>query len=88
MMKEAEAIAGALGVSFPMSLEERIRRAGAVGAHRTSMRQDLDAGRPIELEALLGGVIELGHLTGCSTETLESVYRLARSRARLAGCLI
>jgi 2-dehydropantoate 2-reductase len=77
MMREAQAVAERLGIRFPVSLERRIAGAEAVGAHKTSMLQDVEAGRPTELEALLGAVIELGRLTGAPTPTLEAVYALA-----------
>ena len=70
-----------------MGSEDRIERAGRVGDHKTSMLQDLEAGRAIELDALLGSVIELGRLLGHPTPTLEMVYHLATTRARMAGCL-
>ncbi|MBM3490827.1 MAG: 2-dehydropantoate 2-reductase [Alphaproteobacteria bacterium] len=86
MMIEAEAIAHRLGVRFAMNVDKRIEVAREVGAHKTSMLQDLELGRPIELEALTGVVIELGRIVGVPTPAIEMVYGLARQRARIAGC--
>lgn len=78
MMREAEAIAGKLGVTFKLGIERRIAGAEKVGAHKTSMLQDVEAGRPIELEALVGSIIELGRLTGTPTPHIDTVYALMR----------
>lgn len=85
MMLEAQAIAEALGVKFPIDVDRRIEGGAAVGAHRTSMLQDLDAGRPMEIDALVGAVAELGVLTGLPTPTIDTVLALVRLRARTAG---
>jgi 2-dehydropantoate 2-reductase len=77
MMSEAQLIAGKLGVTFPVSIERRIAGAEKVGAHKTSMLQDVEQGRPIELEALVGAVIELGELTSTPTPAIRAVYALA-----------
>jgi len=74
MMGEAQHIAEKLGVSLPLSIEKRIAGAESVGAHKTSMLQDVESGRPLEIEALLGSVIELGALTGTPTPHLDAVY--------------
>ena len=74
MMREAQAVAEKLGVVFKISLEQRIAGAQAVGAHKTSMLQDLEHGRALELEALVGAVIELGRITETPTPTIEAVY--------------
>jgi len=84
MMVEAEAIATALGVKLPIDVDRRIEGAAAVGAHRTSMLQDLEAGRPMEIEALVGSVAELGRLTGLPTPTIDTVLALIRLRAAQA----
>ncbi len=86
MMLEAQAVAEALGVKFAVSLERRIDGAAEVGAHRTSMLQDLERGRPMEIDALLGAVVELGGVTGHAMPICEAVLALVRERARLAGC--
>ncbi len=91
MMREAQAIGEALGVRFRISLEQRIAGAESVGAHKTSMLQDIEAGRAIEADALLGSVIELGVLVGVATPRLDAIYAavkllgetLARAKGRL-----
>ena len=82
MMEEARAVVEALGASLSVGSDERIEMAAKVGAHRTSMLQDLDAGRPTELDAMLGAVIELGNLTNMPTPALKMVYHLAKFRTR------
>ncbi len=82
MMTEAQGIGEALGVSFAVSIEERMDMAAKVGAHRTSMLQDVEAGRPTELEALLGVVIELGRLVKHDTPSLQLVYDLVKFRSQ------
>ena len=83
MMEEAQAVGEALGVTFAVDVDERMDMAAKVGAHRTSMLQDVDAGRPTELNALLGVVIELAQMTGIATPALKLVYDLTRFRARV-----
>ena len=78
MMREAQAVGEALGVEFKISLDKRIAGAQAVGAHKTSMLQDVEAGRALELEALVGAVVELGRITGQPVPTVEAVLALAR----------
>ncbi|MCE4223307.1 2-dehydropantoate 2-reductase [Methylobacterium sp. C25] len=82
MMKEAEKIANTLGVTFRIGIDKRVAGAEKVGAHKTSMLQDVEAGRPIELEALVGSVIELGRLVGVPTPHIDTVYALMRLLAR------
>ena len=77
MMREAQAVGEKLGARFGIPLEKRIAGAASVGAHKTSMLQDVEAGRPTELEALLGAVVELGRITGTPTPNLDAVYALA-----------
>lgn len=74
MMAEAQAIAEKLGVRFRISIDKRIAGAEAVGKHKTSMLQDVEAGRALELEALLGSVKEMGALTGTPTPHIDAVY--------------
>jgi len=74
MMREAQTVAEALGVRFKISLEQRIAGAEAVGAHKTSMLQDVEHGRALELEALVGSVVELGRIAGVATPTIEAIY--------------
>lgn len=77
MMREAQTIGEKLGVQFKVSLEKRINGAQAVGQHKTSMLQDVELGRPIELQALVGSVIELGQITETPTPNIDAVYALA-----------
>lgn len=86
MMLEAADIAEAIGVNLPVDIEKRIAGAKAVGAHKTSMLQDLERGRPMEIDALIGAVQELGVLTEKPTPTIDAVLALVKQRARLAGC--
>ncbi|MEL6794125.1 MAG: 2-dehydropantoate 2-reductase [Pseudomonadota bacterium] len=85
MMVEAQEIAEKLGVKFPIDVDRRIDGGAAVGAHRTYMLQDLDAGRPMEIDALVASVQELGRLTETPTPTIDTVLGLVRLRARSAG---
>ena len=85
MMVEAQEIAERLGVKFPIDVDRRIAGGAAVGAHRTSMLQDLDQGRPMEIDALVASVQELGRVTGVPTPTVATVLGLIRLRARTAG---
>lgn len=78
MMTEAVAVATALGVSFAMDIEKRIDAAVEVGGHRTSMLQDFEQGRPLELDALVASVTEMGRLVGVLTPTLDQVLALVR----------
>jgi 2-dehydropantoate 2-reductase len=86
MMVEAEAMAETLGVRFLIDIDQRIAGTAEVGAHKTSMLQDLERGRPMEIDALLGAVVELGQLVGRPMPTCELVLALVRERARQAGC--
>jgi 2-dehydropantoate 2-reductase len=74
MMAEAQQVAEKLGIRFPISIERRIRMAEEIGAHKTSMLQDIEAKRPTEIDALLGAVVELAELTGTPTPTLRAIY--------------
>ena len=74
MMAEAQQVAEALGVRFRISLDQRIAGAEAVGAHKTSMLQDVEAGRAPEIAALVGAVVELGRITGVPTPQIEAIY--------------
>lgn len=86
MMLEAQIVAETLGTKFAISVDKRIDGAAEVGVHKTSMLQDLERGRPMEIDGLLGAVVELGHLTGHDMPTCELVLTLVRQRARAAGC--
>jgi 2-dehydropantoate 2-reductase len=87
MMLEAQAIGEKLGIQFGVDVDRRIAGAEAVGAHKTSMLQDLELGRPMEIDALVTAVQELGRLTAQATPTIDIVEALVRQRAKLAGCL-
>ncbi len=78
MMREAQDVAEKLGVTFRVSLEKRIDGAEKVGKHKTSMLQDVEAGRAIEIDALVGAVIELGELTNTSTPTISAIYQATK----------
>ncbi|MBI2188405.1 MAG: 2-dehydropantoate 2-reductase [Acidobacteria bacterium] len=86
MMVEAEAVANTLGITFPLDVDARIAGAAEVGAHKVSMLVDLERGRPMEIDALLGAVVELAHMTNTPAPTCEAVLGLLQQRARLAGC--
>ena len=73
MMAESQAVAAALGVIMPVSIDERMRMASLIGAHRTSMLQDLLARRTTELGALLGAVVEMADLCACAVPTLRAI---------------
>jgi len=78
MMTEAQSVAEKLGVVFKVSLAQRIAGAEAVGAHKTSMLQDVEHGRALELEALVGAVVELGRITGTPTPHIDAIYAVTR----------
>jgi 2-dehydropantoate 2-reductase len=78
MMKEAQDIAQKLGVTFRVTIDKRIAGAEAVGAHKTSMLQDVEAGRSLETEALIGSILEMARLTNTAAPAIESVYALVK----------
>ena len=78
MMEEAQAIAGKLGVTFRVSIDKRIAGAEKVGKHKTSTLQDVEAGRAVEVDALIGSVLELGELTATPTPSTYAVYSLLK----------
>lgn len=86
MMTEAQSIAESLGVRFAVDIDTRINGAANVGAHKTSMLQDLEQGRPMEIDALLTVVQEMGKMTGVATPTIDTVLTLVIQRAQQAGC--
>jgi 2-dehydropantoate 2-reductase len=86
MMLEGQAVAEALGVRFTIDVDRRIAGAAEVGAHKTSMLQDLERGRPMEIDALLGAVVELGQIAARATPICDMILALLRERARQAGC--
>ena len=85
MMLEAQSIAEKLGVKFPINVDRRIDGGAAVGAHRTSMLQDLDHGRPMEVDALVTSVQELGRITNTPTPVIDIVLSLIKLRAKSAN---
>ncbi|MBT2322266.1 2-dehydropantoate 2-reductase [Variovorax paradoxus] len=82
MMREAQAVAHKLGIEFRVSLEKRIAGAEKVGKHKTSMLQDVEAGRAPEIDALVGAVVELARLTDTQTPHIDTVYSLVKLLAR------
>ena len=93
VMAETEAVAARLNIELPISIEQRMAGAEKVGAHKTSMLQDFEAGRPMELEAIVGAVVELGDRLGVPMPSTRAVYACAklldehraRRRSRSAG---
>ena len=86
MMGEAQQIAETLGVRFSVDIEKRIDGAAKVGAHKTSMLQDLEQGRPMEIDALLTVIQELGKMTAIQTPNIDTILALVIQRAEQAGC--
>jgi 2-dehydropantoate 2-reductase len=82
MMTEAQSVANKLGVTFRVSLEKRIAGAEKVGHHKTSMLQDVEAARTLEIDALLGSVVELARLTDTPTPHIDTVYALTKLLAK------
>jgi 2-dehydropantoate 2-reductase len=78
LMEEAQTVANHLGITFRVSIEKRIAGAEKVGKHKTSMLQDVEAGRGLELEAIMGAVVELARLTGIATPGIDVIYALAK----------
>ncbi len=74
LMRETQSIAHHLGITFPFSLEERMEKAARVGHHKTSMLQDVENGRPLEIDAILGSVVEMGQRLGIRTPHLDTIY--------------
>jgi 2-dehydropantoate 2-reductase len=87
IMQEVEAVSNKLGMELPISIDQRIAGAEKVGEHKTSMLQDLEAGRPMELEALVGAVVELGERVGVPMISTSTVYNCAKllSQCAMAG---
>jgi 2-dehydropantoate 2-reductase len=82
MMREAQDVAHKLGITFRVTLEKRIAGAEKVGKHKTSMLQDIEAGRAPEIDALVGSVVELGRLTQTPTPHIDTLYALVKLLAR------
>jgi 2-dehydropantoate 2-reductase len=82
MMAEAQTVANKLGITFRVSLEKRISGAERVGHHKTSMLQDVESARTLEIDALLGSVVELARLTQTTTPHIDTVYALTKLLAK------
>ena len=78
IMRETEALAGKLGIELPITIEQRIAGAEKMGAHKTSMLQDYEAGRPMEIEAVVGAVVELGERVGVPIPATQAIYACAK----------
>jgi 2-dehydropantoate 2-reductase len=83
IMTETECVAERLGMKLPISIEQRMAGAAKVGEHKTSMLQDLEAGRPLELEAVVGAVLELGERLGVPMPATRAVYACTKLRAAI-----
>ena len=86
LMLETENVATALNIKMPISIDKRIEGAKQVGAHKTSMLQDLENGREMEIDSIISAVQELGVLTRTKTPTIDIILSLLKKRASLAGC--
>jgi 2-dehydropantoate 2-reductase len=84
-MLEAQAVAGKLGLELPITIDQRMAGAEKVGEHKTSMLQDLEVGRPLELEAIVGAVVELGERLGVPMPHMRSVYACTKLLERAAA---
>ena len=85
IMQEVEAVSHKLGMELPVSIDQRIAGAEKVGKHKTSMLQDLEAGRPMELEALVGAVVELGERVGLAMTSTRTVYHCTKLLSQCAS---
>jgi 2-dehydropantoate 2-reductase len=85
IMREVEAVSRKLGMELPVSVDQRIAGAEKVGEHKTSMMQDLEAGRPIELEPLVGAVVELGERVGLPMSCTRTIYSCTKLLAEHAA---
>ena len=86
MMQEGIEVAASLGISVPLSPAELLEATRPLGEHKTSMLQDLEAGRSLELDPIVGAVQELGRLHAIPTPTIDIILALAKQKATLAGC--
>jgi 2-dehydropantoate 2-reductase len=84
IMGEVEAVANKLGMELPVSIDQRIAGAEKIGEHKTSMLQDLEAGRPLELEAIVGAVIETGEHVGVTMPHARAVYACTKLREKVS----
>ncbi len=86
VMEETEKVAKALGSDFPSTIDQRVEASLAMGAHKTSILQDIEAGRPMEIDAMFGSVIETARITGVAAPVTEMMYAMTRYAATQAGC--
>ncbi|NQU70582.1 MAG: 2-dehydropantoate 2-reductase [Rhodospirillales bacterium] len=86
IMEETEAVAKALGSDFPSTIDERVEQSLAMGGHKTSILQDIEAGRNMEIDAMFGSVIEAARITNIATPVTDMMYALTRYAAIQAGC--
>jgi 2-dehydropantoate 2-reductase len=86
VMSEAATVAAAFGVKVPLQPKQLMELTRPLGAHKTSMLQDLEAGRSVEIDPIVGAVVELARLKGMKTPVLDTVLALTRQRAKVAGC--
>ena len=85
IMSETEAVASRVGIELPVSIEQRMAGAEKVGAHKTSMLQDVEAGRPLELDAIVGGVVELAAKVGVPVPATRAVYGTVKLMDEIRG---
>ena len=85
IMEEVQAVGEALGVEFTATIADRLEGTRRVAGHKTSILQDLEEGRPMEVDGITGAVVELGRLLGVETPMIDLIYALMRQRAREAG---
>jgi 2-dehydropantoate 2-reductase len=85
VMTETEAVAAKLGIELPISIDQRMAGAEKVGAHKTSMLQDYEAGRPMEIEAIVGAVVELGERLGVMMPATSAVYACTKALGEFRG---
>lgn len=85
IMQEVEAVSAKMGMQLPITVDQRIAGAEKVGEHKTSMLQDLEAGRPMELEAIVGAVVELGEKVGVPVPFTRTVYDCTKLLAQSAS---
>mgnify|MGYP001158244091 FL=1 len=86
MMSEAQLVGEKIGVNFPIDIKKRIEGGKSVGDHKTSMLQDLERGRKMELDALVGGIIDLAKITEVPVPNIEAVYELTKLKAKINKC--
>ncbi len=86
IMEEARQVGAAFGATFPVSIAQRVEHSRNMGGHKTSILQDLEAGRPMEVDAVVGSVVEAARIAGVATPRTDEIYALVRRRAIEAGC--